>query len=467
MVGPPRGAPNIMTQQEKRQPLPRAQVITNQALSSFYRFIHIQASSGIVLLLTAIAAMVWANSSFSSSYHDLWHSTLGFNIAGFEVSQSLHFWINDGLMTFFFLVVGMEVRYEIHNGSLSTIRDAVLPISAAIGGVALPALIYLSFNLEASRQAGWAIPTATDIAFAVGLLALLGSGISHNIRVFLLALAIIDDIVAVLIIALFYSSGLELSGFYLIAAGILMVLALHRMGINSAWGYVIPGFIVWFGVLKTGAHPTLAGVILGLLTPVTRARSYLTPLEKIQRYNQELVEKRLKEDTPHDLMGPIEKLRRAQRDIVPPAIRMQAVLHPWVAFLVMPIFALANAGISLDGIDLTQGGSLWVTAGVAIALVVGKPAGIIGASWLAVKLGMTRLPAGVTWGGITLVSLFAGIGFTMSIFISMLAFSDINLLNAAKLGVLCGSVVAGILGMLCGVVWIRRNKAKEAAQASA
>ena len=450
-----------MTQQESRQPLPRAQVITNQALSSFYRFIHIQASSGIVLLLTAIAAMVWANSSFSSSYHDLWHSTLGFNIAGFEVSQSLHFWINDGLMTFFFLVVGMEVRYEIHNGSLRTIRNAVLPVTAAIGGVLVPALIYLAFNLESSRQAGWAVPTATDIAFAVGLLALLGTGISHNIRVFLLALAIIDDIVAVLIIAIFYSNGLEPSGFILIIAGVLMILALHRMGINSAWGYVIPGFIVWFGVLKTGAHPTLAGVILGLMTPVTRARSYLTPLEKVQRYNQELVERRLKEESPQDLIEPIEKLRRAQRDIVPPAIRMQAVLHPWVAFVVMPIFALANAGISLGGIDLGQGGSLWVATGVAAALVLGKPLGIVGASWIAVRLGMSRLPAGVTWGGIVLVSLFAGIGFTMSIFISMLAFSDPNLLNAAKLGVLAGSVIAGILGMFWGVVWLRRNRAAQ------
>lgn len=242
-----------MTHQETRQDLPRAQVLTNQALSSFYRFIHIQASSGIVLLLVAVFALIWANSPYASSYHDLWHSTIGFNIAGFEVSQSLHFWINDGLMTFFFLVVGMEVRYEIHNGSLRTIRNAVLPVTAAFGGVLVPALIYLAFNIESSRQAGWAIPTATDIAFAVGLLALLGSGISHNIRVFLLALAIIDDIVAVLIIAVFYSGGLELSGFALIALGILMVLALHRMGINSAWGYVIPGFIVWFGVLKTGA----------------------------------------------------------------------------------------------------------------------------------------------------------------------------------------------------------------------
>lgn len=451
-----------MTQQETRQDLPRAQVLTNQALSSFYRFIHIQASSGIVLLVVAIIALLWANSSYAPNYHALWHSTIGFNIAGFEVSQSLHFWINDGLMTFFFLVVGMEVRYEIHNGSLRTIRSAVLPVTAAFGGVVVPALIYLAFNIESSRQAGWAIPTATDIAFAVGLLALLGSGISHNIRVFLLALAIIDDIVAVLIIAIFYSNGLEPSGFILIVAGILMVLALHRMGINSAWGYVIPGFIVWFGVLKTGAHPTLAGVILGLLTPVTRARSFMTPLEKLQRYSKELVEKRLSDESPQDLIIPIEKLRVAQRDIVPPAIRMQALLHPWVAFVVMPVFALANAGISLSGIDLSQGGSLWVATGVATALVLGKPIGIIGASWLAVRLGMSRLPAGVTWGGIVMVSLFAGIGFTMSIFISMLAFSDPNLLNAAKLGVLAGSVIAGILGMLWGIIWLRRNRAQEA-----
>lgn len=450
-----------MTQQDPRQVLPRAQILTHQALSSFYRFIHIQASSGIVLLLVAILALVWANSPYAESYHHLWHQTIGINIAGFEISQTLHFWINDGLMTFFFLVVGMEVRYEIYNGSLKTVRNAVLPITAAFGGVLVPALIFLAFNLESSRQAGWAVPTATDIAFAVGLLALLGKGISHNIRVFLLALAIIDDIVAVLIIALFYSSGLEATGFVLIVAGVLMVLALHQMGINSAWGYVIPGFVVWFGVLKTGAHPTLAGVILGLLTPVRQARSFSAPIDRLKRHHQEIVDNEAPDEEPQKLIGPLEKLRAAQRDIVPPAIRMQALLHPWVAFGVMPIFALANAGISLGGIDLSQNGSLWVATGVATALVLGKPLGIVGASWLAVRLGMSRLPAGVTWGGIMMVSFFAGIGFTMSIFISMLAYSDPDLLNAAKLGVLSGSVIAAILGLLWGGIWLRRQRPEQ------
>ena len=346
-----------MTQPVSRQHLPRAQVITQQAFAKLERFLHIQASSGVVLLIVAVIALAWANSPYAASYHNLWHSTVGFNIAGFEVSKSLHFWINDALMTFFFLVVGMEVRYEIHTGSLSTIRSASLPVTAAFGGVLIPALIFLTFNLESSRHAGWAIPTATDIAFAVGLLALLGRGISHNIRVFLLALAIIDDIVAVLIIALFYSNGLDYSGFALVGVGVAMVFGLQRMGINSAWGYVLPGLIVWLGMLKAGVHPTLAGVILGLITPVVHARSHMKPIDKVRRFNRQLAQKESQTEAPQELIKPLQKLRRAQRELLPPAIRMQALLHPWVAFVVMPIFALANAGISLDGVHLSESGS--------------------------------------------------------------------------------------------------------------
>lgn len=445
-----------MRRPEPLRKLPREQIITQKFLETFKRFTRIEANSGVVLLITAIVALLWANSPWASSYHHLWEIPLGISFAGFEFTQSLHFWINDALMTIFFLVVGMEIRYEMHGGLLSDIRQAGLPISAAVGGVLVPSLIYLVFNLEGGRHVGWAVPAATDIAFAVGLLALLGRGIPHSIRIFLLALAIIDDIIAVLIIAVFYTTGLDYSGFWIAGGGLLMVLAMQRMGIGFAWAYVVPGFIVWFGVLTTGIHPTLTGVLLGLMTPVVQRRSRVKPINMVTRFNRQLLSKY--GAAPGDILEPLEKLRLAQRDLLPPVIRVQASLEAWVAFLIMPLFALANAGISLGGIDFSQAGASWATIGVALALVVGKPAGVMAASWLAIRTGIGKLPKGVTPSGLLLIGLFAGVGFTMSIFISMLAFTDTNLLNAAKLGVLLGSFAAGALGLAWGWVWLRMNK---------
>jgi NhaA family Na+:H+ antiporter len=404
--------------------MPISRRLAERAYATFERFVHVEAASGIVLLAAAVAALLWANSPWRDSYHALWHVPLAIGLGGEAFSRSLHFWINDGLMTVFFLVVGMEIRREIHEGALSGLRQALLPLLAALGGVVVPALIYLAFNADPARRQGWAVPTATDIAFAVGALALLGRSIPANVRVLLLALAIIDDIVAVLVIAFVYSSGLDYSGFLVAAAGIAIVLGMQRIGVGSAWAYVLPGAILWFGMLKTGAHPTLSGVVLGLLTPVL----------------------------------PYRALGARAADSPPPAVRVPEALHPWVAFGVMPLFALANAGVGLDGMDLAAGGSLWVLAGVAVALVAGKPLGVIGASWLAVKLGWCRLPPGVTWGGVGLIGLLAGIGFTMSIFVAMLAFPQEQLLGAAKLGVLLGSTVAGALGLAWGVAWARRRQ---------
>jgi len=436
----------------------RAQVLTDRALATLERFLHIEAVSGIVLLLAAAAALFWANSAWSSGYDALWHTPISFGIGGWTASQSLHFWINDGLMTIFFLVVGMEIRREIHEGALSNLRQAVLPIGAALGGVAVPALIYLAFNGEGIRHHGWAVPTATDIAFAVGVLALLGRGIPGNVRIFLLALAIIDDVIAVLIIALFYSGGLNYLGFAVVGVGLLAVLTMQRMGLGSAWAYVAPGALVWTGFLITGAHPTLAGVVLGLLTPVFSTPARQSPMEVLTRAADEL-RHRVFDNTPGDpgqLAQPLRELRYAQREVLPPVVRVQMALHPWVAYGVMPIFALANAGVGLGSIDLGAGGAPWVLAGVAVALVVGKPVGVVGATWLLVKLGGCRLPPGVSWRGVVLIGLLAGVGFTMSIFIAMLAFSDPALLGAAKLGVLTGSVAAALLGLAWGWRYTRR-----------
>lgn len=453
-----------MNQVPSPKALPAAQRIADKAFSAFERFLHIEAVSGIVLLIAAAAALIWANSPYADSYDHLWHLPVSFGIGDFVVSQSLHFWINDGLMTLFFLVVGMEIRREIHEGSLADLKLATLPIVAACGGVMVPALIYLSLNSAEGLRHGWAVPTATDIAFAVGVLALLGRAVPASVRVFLLALAIIDDIVAVLIIAFFYSDGLNLLGFAIAGAGILLVLALQRIGVGSAYAYLLPGALLWFGLLKTGAHPALAGVVLGMMTPVRPVKVMDPPLQ--------LAEQAISEIAGHgqssnggrsELMAPVKQLRHAQRELLPPVMRVQAALHPWVAYLVMPIFALANAGVSLAGVDLEANASLAVLSGVALALLIGKPLGILGSSWLMVRMGWCTLPPGANWSWMVLIGCLAGIGFTMSIFIANLAFSQQDLLNASKLGVLLGSLVAAVIGLIYGCALVARARRREVA----
>jgi len=406
-----------MNDQLPGRDLSKSQPFVERALATLQQFLHVEAVSGVVLLVAAAAALLWANSPFAHSYHDLWNLLIPLRLGEFTFAKSLHFWINDALMTVFFLVVGMEIRREIHEGALSRFDQAVLPVLAALGGVAVPALIYLSFNAAPGRDQGWAIPTATDIAFAVGVLALLGKSIPTNVRIFLLALAIIDDIIAVLIIALFYAGGLDPGGFVVASLGVLMVLGLQRIGIGSAWAYVLPAAIVWSGFLMAGVHPTLAGVVLGLMTPVRSVRG----------------------------------------ETEPPVIRVQTALHPWVAYGIMPLFALANAGVSFTGTKFTDGAQ-FVTLGVALALCAGKPIGVIGATWLAVRTGWCRLAPGVTWSGVCLIGLLAGIGFTMSIFIAMLAFADDRLLDAAKLGVLLGSLISVTLGLGWGAEYAQRRR---------
>ncbi|EKT4454810.1 Na+/H+ antiporter NhaA [Pseudomonas sp. yb_9] len=451
----------------RKKELPRAQELAERAFANLERFLHIEAVSGVVLLLAAVAALIWANSPAAESYEKLWHTPLTFGLGERVYSQSLHFWINDGLMTIFFLVVGMEIRREIHEGALSSLRQAALPMAAAIGGVAVPALIYLSFAHAAAEQQGWAVPTATDIAFAVGVLALLGKSIPSNVRIFLLALAIIDDIIAVLIIAFFYSGGLDYSGFAVSAIGLLMVVGLQKIGVGTAYAYIVPGVITWLGVLMTGAHPTLAGVVLGLMTPVAAMPMRERPLDAITRFTGELLGRaKAPEQDASDLMDPLKRLRLAQRELVPPVVRIQGTLHPWVAFGIMPLFALANAGVSLSGADLSAEAPMWVMIAVTTALVAGKPLGIVSVSWLMVRLGWCALPAEVNWRSITLIGLLAGIGFTMSIFIANLAFTDAASLGAAKLGVLGASVIAAVVGLTWGVLGMRKRSSSDAVRST-
>lgn len=448
-----------MNRHPKRQALPPARRIATKALHRLEKFLHIESVSGIFLMLAAATALIWANSSAADSYHHIWNLPLSFGIGEYVISNSLHFWINDALMTIFFLVVGMEVRREIHDGSLSNFKLAALPIAAALGGVIAPALIYLACNSAADLRHGWAVPTATDIAFALGVLTLLGKSIPTSVRVFLLALAIIDDIVAVLIIALFYAEGLDPSGLIIAGIGILFILGLQHIGIGSAYAYLLPGALIWLGLLKTGAHPTLAGVILGLMTPVRSVFNHESPMQIAARALKIFTERKQQNiDDQHQLLKPVRQLHYAQRELLPPVTRVQMALHPWVAYGIMPLFALANAGISLDTIDLSGYGAFSVMSGVAIALLLGKPIGILLSSFLMVKMGWCRLPEGMSWSWMALIGCLAGIGFTMAIFISNLAFSDAILLGAAKLGILIATLSAAIIGLIFGAVLVWRHK---------
>lgn len=389
-----------------------------RVLAFFENFVRIETFSGIVLLVAAAAALIGAN--LIPSYDAFWRSAAPFAFLGHPLT--LQFVINDGLMTVFFLVVGMEVRCEISQGSLANAKLASLPLAAALGGVVVPAALYLLVNHAGPASHGWAIPTATDIAFAVGVLGLLGKSIPGSVRALLLALAIIDDIVAVIVIALFYSGGLDFGGLAIVAAGVVLVLIMQRLRIDFAWAYVLPGAIVWGGFLKLGVHPTLAGVLLGLLTPVT-----------------------------------VDARRAAAQPAAQaPALRVQSALHPWVAYGAMPLFALANAGVTLAGIDLGAGMTRDILLGIVLALCVGKPLGIVFGGWLAVKMGISRLPPQLDGRGLLLIGLLGGIGFTMSIFIATLAFDSAAALASAKTGVLLASTVAGVAGLIFGRAYAAR-----------
>lgn len=445
----------LMLSFHRQRPPTRAHIITQQTLNIVERFLHIEAMSGVALLIAAAGALLWANSSFHASYDALWHAPLSVSFGQYTLSWDLHFWVNDILMTIFFLVAGMEIRREIYEGALSDLKQATLPVIAAIGGVCFPAVIYMALNADLVRHSGWAIPTATDIAFAVGILALLGQSIPGNVRIVLLSLAIIDDVIAVIIIALFYSNGLDPSGLIIAACGIGLVLLMQWLGLGAAWLYMVPAAVLWFGLLKTGAHPSLAGVVLGLLTPVLPARSSEPPLERIMRAVKTIRKQSGNKKPDMTVINhALRDIHNSNRDMIPPVTRIQMALHPWVAFGVMPIFAFANAGVRFGDVSFSANGAGFVLAGVALGLIVGKPAGVLLASFAAVKTGLCRLPPNVSWGGMVLVGLLAGIGFTMAIFVAMLAFDNPAYLSVAKIGVLLGSAVSGILGLVYGLFYV-------------
>ena len=403
-----------MNDRYERSPAPgtwaRARRTVARLLEPLDRFLHVEAASGIVLLVTAVAALAWSNSSWGSSYERLWSVPVTLGVGTHALSRSIHFWINDGLMTVFFLVVGMEIRREIHSGELSDRKRATLPLAAALGGMVSPALVYWAVSRGTPVEQGWAVPMATDIAFAVGVLALLGRRVPPPLRVLLLALAIVDDIGAVLVIAVVFSTGVSVVGLLIACGGVGGVIVFQKLGLRRAWFYVLPGTAIWVGLLRAGVHPSMAGVILGLLTP---ARPWFG-------------------------------------EALAPVVRIQSRLHGWVAFGVMPLFALANAGVRAYGVEFGDRSSQLASIGIAAGLFIGKPLGIVLATFVAVRLRWSSLPRGIGWPAILVLGCVGGIGFTMSIFMAELAFGESPTLAAAKLAVLVGSLLSATAGLILG-----------------
>lgn len=427
-------------------------------------FLHIQASSGILLLIASAMALVWANSPWHDTYEHIWHTSLSIGVGDWKFDKPLHFWINDGLMVVFFFVVGLEIRREIHSGELSEVRRAVLPAAAALGGMLAPAAVYFALNHAHPARSGWGVPMATDIAFAVGVLSLLGKRVPPALRVLLLALAIIDDIGAILVIALFYSTSFAPSGLVIALFGVTMTRGMRAIGVRRPIVYVLPGIVVWAGFLVAGIHPTIAGVVLGLMTPVRPWYDQTGFLTAAERALEKFRHKATATDDPHDLLKPLDEIGEARREAVSPVVRLETLLHPWVAFGIMPLFALANAGVYLGDIDFSATSSLRLLGGVLLGLVVGKPIGVLVACHLVVRMGIASFPRGISWKSISLIGAVAGIGFTMAIFIAGLAFADARTLGTAKVAVLIASALAGVLSLLLGRVLLSPTLPTDIAQ---
>lgn len=413
------------------------------------RFSQIEASSGIVLLAAAIAALIWANSPWAETYFSILEEHLVVELGAFQLEESVLHLINDGLMAIFFFVVGLEIKRELVLGDLRDPKAAALPIMAALGGMVLPALIYVAFNAGTAGEAirGWGIPMATDIAFAVGVVALLGSKVPSGAKLFLLAVAIADDIGAIAVIAVFYTE--ELNGGYLAAAvgGLVVGWIAQRVNVRALWFYVPLALAVWYFTLESGVHATLAGVALGFLTP---ARPNYTPEEMdsrsraiLDQYPTEIQSHHDQEHADHEAL----LLAEIARDSVSPLNRMEYYLVRWSSFLIVPLFALANAGVDFRGTSITDALTSSVALGVSFGLVLGKLIGISGFTVAAVRLGLGRLPPSTSWQHVTGLAAVAGVGFTVSLFVTGLAFADQNLANFAKVGIFAGSLVAGIIGV--------------------
>ena len=406
------------------------------------RFLHVQAAGGLVLLAATLLALGAANSPLAETYRRVWEQPFEIGLGSFRLAYPLWYWINDGLMAIFFFVIGLEIKRELVWGELRDRRSVILPAAAAAGGVLVPVAAYLLLQPELPGRAGWAVPMATDIAFVVGCLALLGPRVPAGLKIFLLSLAIIDDILAVLVIAIFFTTSINAGWLAGAAAGFVLTSLLNRLGVRRVTMYVLVGVGIWLCTLKSGVHPTVAGALLGLLTPASAWLGSATLLEVVQRAVERLRDTDAGGGPDAERREATEDLAFAATESVSPLERLEHGLHPWVSFAIMPLFALANAGVAVSLGGVTHP----IASPVVVGLVVGKPLGIGLASWLVVRLGLAKLPDATPWTALVGAGCLGGIGFTMALFIASLSLAGLEL-EAAKSGILAGSAVSLCLGL--------------------
>lgn len=434
----------------------------NQIISMFQEFFKSTLAGGVLLILFTVAALIWANSSYSETYFALWASKFTIGFEQFYLSKSLLHWINDGLMVIFFFVVGLEIKREILLGELSSFKKAMLPVIGAIGGIIAPGLIYAIVNWGTFEIRGWGIPVATDIAFALGALALLGKGIPTSLRIFLAALAIADDIGAVLIIAIFYTSDLSMPMLAASAGVFALLLAGNFLGIKRISFYIISGVFLWFFMFKSGVHATVAGVLLAGVIPavgkIGKEEFFRRSSSLFERLNEIRNKQTKYGKATEDELDTVHGIETISKGIQSPLHQLEHSLHYWVTFFIMPVFAFANAGVSLSGMEIS---SLLhpVSLGIILGLFFGKQIGITVAVWLAVKFKIASLPEKISWTHIYAVSLLCGIGFTMSLFVSSLAFGGSDVETYSKLGILSASFLAGVIGIIVLKITIIKKNA--------
>ncbi|HUF67966.1 MAG TPA: Na+/H+ antiporter NhaA [Longimicrobiales bacterium] len=423
------------------------QPATNLLLRPFQFFFAHEAAGSILLLLCTGGALVWANSPVAESYHRLWATYIGFGVGDFEIRMSLHHWINDGLMAIFFFVIGLEIKREVLVGELATMRRAALPLFAAVGGMVVPALLYAVFNAGTPEIAGWGVPMATDIAFALGVLSLIGPSVPIGLKVFLAALAIVDDLGAVLVIAIFYTAEVSLVALGVGGVFLAAMFLANRMAVRYPLIYAALGFGLWVALLQSGVHGTVAGVLGAMAIPAWRR---IDGLEFAGRARLLLgtFERDIDPDIDRltmDQIDAVAALEVACEAVETPLSRLEHTLLPWVAFFIMPVFALSNAGVDIGAgfLDALVGP---VSLGIMAGLFAGKQVGVALFAWVAVRMGMAELPAGATWKQLYGVACLCGIGFTMSLFIANLAFPQPETLDVAKAGILVASLASGVLG---------------------
>ncbi len=404
----------------------------------FQEFLHVEAASGIVLGVCTLIALVLANSAWAGNWEAFWNTRVVLGAGALTLDYPLWYWVNDALMAVFFFVVGLEVKRELVTGELREPAARVLPVAAAFGGALIPAGIYLLFHHDGPAARGWGVPMATDIAFVVGLLTLFGRRVPPALKLFVLSLAIVDDLLAVSVIAIFYSSGVDLALLGGALGGLGLMFLLQRLGVRSLGVYGLLGAVIWLLTLKGGVHPTVAGVALGLLTP---ARSLLRPEEVASALEHACIDLTVLNAKARTEL--VAQTSEALQAAVSPVRRLEHALHPWVAFAIIPTFALANAGVAVSLEALTHP----IALAVAVALVIGKPLGILLGAWLAIRAGWAQLPKGVSWPMVNAAGFLSGIGFTMALFIASLGLPPDDLLHG-KTGVLVGSIAAAALGSL-------------------